>query len=177
MSSPRLSIHLLVRLFVFSVLLLLAAGCATSGSSLERESGVLTSSNAFRIKTTAYTGSRNAVGRRLSNSGVVSAASDWSQFPLDTKFRIRETGGTYVIDDYGSALVGTRTIDLCMSGNRSMHAWGVRWVHIDILEWGSPRRSLEVLAPREGNRHVRKMIYALRHQTKGLPVEFRKVEP
>jgi|GEM_PF-1833449 len=129
----------------------------------------------FRVRTTAYTGTKNAIGGRLSHGSVTSAASDWSHFPLGTKFRIRETGKVYLIDDYGSALVGTHTIDLAQRGQRGVNAWGVRWVHIDIIEWGSPRRSLEVLAPRKGYRHIRPMISALRSQAEGVPARFHRI--
>lgn len=136
----------------------------------------MTVSNLLHVKTTAYTGSRNAVNGCLSHGKITSAASDWSQFPLGTRFRVRSTGQIYEIDDYGSALIGTRTIDLCMTGRSAMNAWGVRWVDIDVLEWGSPRRSLEVLAPREGSRIVRRMCVALRHQTNGIPEKFHKIK-
>jgi 3D (Asp-Asp-Asp) domain-containing protein len=130
----------------------------------------------FRVRTTAYIGTKNAIGKPLSHGPVISAASDWSEFPLGTRFRVRQTGKTYVIDDYGSALVGTRTIDLCKPRASVMNAWGVKWVDIDILEWGSSRRSLEVLAPRMKVRHVRPMVAALRSQTGGIPGEFHRIE-
>jgi hypothetical protein len=88
----------------------------------------------------------------------MSAAADWSRFPLGTKFQIVGTQDRYVIDDYGGALIGTNTIDLYMTSRRAMHLWGVRHVDIDILEWGSKQRSLEILAPRRKNGHVRRMI-------------------
>jgi len=47
-------------------------------------------------------------------------------------------------------------------------------VNIDILEWGSPRKSLEILAPRQGYRHIRPMVAALKEQSEGLPAEFRR---
>jgi len=130
----------------------------------------------LRVRTTAYIGKRNAIGKPLSHGPVISAASDWSRFPLGTKFRVQQTGKTYVIDDYGSALVGTDTIDLCKPRASVMHAWGVRWVDIEILEWGSPRRSLEVLSPRTHVRYVRPMVAALRSQTEGVPREFHRVK-
>jgi hypothetical protein len=46
-----------------------------------------------------------------------------------------------------------------------MRKWGVRSVDIDVLEWGSPQRSLEVLAPRKSDRRVRAMILALSRNT------------
>ena len=70
-----------------------------------------------KVRTTAYThteagGSHNAVGTRLSGKNVMSAAADWSRWPLGTKFRIVDTDEVFEIDDYGSALIGTGTIDL-----------------------------------------------------------------
>ena len=115
------------------------------------------------VRTTAYThtekgGSRNAIGRRLSGANVMSAASDWSRFPLGTRFQIVGTNERYVIDDYGGALVGTNTIDLYKTSRAAMRRWGVRRVDIDILEWGSKEQSLKVLAPRRKNRLIRRMI-------------------
>ena len=115
------------------------------------------------VRTTAYThtekgGSRNAIGRRLSGSSVMSAASDWSRFPLGTRFQIVGTNDRYVIDDYGGALVGTNTIDLYKTSRTAMRRWGVRRVDIDILEWGSKEQSLKVLAPRRKHRLIRRMI-------------------
>lgn len=115
------------------------------------------------VRTTAYThsekgGPRNAIGRRLSGSNVMSAASDWSRFPLGTRFQVVGTNDRYVIDDYGGALVGTNTIDLYKSSRAAMRRWGVRRVDIDILEWGSKEESLKVLAPRKKHRLIRRMI-------------------
>ena len=91
----------------------------------------------------------------------MSAASDWSRWPLGTKFRIVDTDEVFQIDDYGSALIGTETIDLYKTNRLAMRQWGVRRVDIDVIEWGSPEKSLEVLAPRSKNRGVRRMILAL----------------
>lgn len=119
-----------------------------------------------KVRTTAYThnegtGGRNAIGRRLATGGLKSAASDWSRFPLGTRFRIVSTGEEYVIDDYGGALVGTNTIDLYTSSKRAMHRWGVRHVDIEILHWGSDDESLKMLRPRHKVGRVRRMIASL----------------
>jgi 3D (Asp-Asp-Asp) domain-containing protein len=132
------------------------------------------------VRTTAYTsdeagGSRDAVGGTLSTGAVHSAAADWSRYPVGTIFKIVETGELCEIDDYGSALVGTDTIDLYKDNGRDMRNWGVRMVHIQILVWGSARRSLEILTPRAGNSHVRPMIAALRKQTEGVPSTFHRI--
>jgi len=139
------------------------------------EQGKVMVGKSFRVRTTAYTGTKNAIGGRLSHGSVTSAASDWSRFPLGTRFRIRETGRIYEIDDYGSALVGTHTIDLAKTGKSGVNAWGVRWVNIDIIKWGSPRRSLEVLTPRVKYRHIRPMVTDLRAQTEGVPSQFHRI--
>src|SRR5690242_9208439 len=94
----------------------------TSTSSIHRMAGV---------RTTAYShgeqgGKRNAVGKVLSGEHVLSAASDWSRFPLGTRFRIVGTKEEYVIDDYGTALIGTNTIDLYKTSRLEMKRWGVR---------------------------------------------------
>jgi len=118
------------------------------------------------VRTTAYThtengGAHNALGAYLSGRHVMSAASDWSRFPLGTRFRIAATNEEYIIDDYGTALVGTETIDLYKASRLDMHRWGVRHVDIDILQWGSEEQSLKVLAPRCKNHCVRQMVSAL----------------
>src|SRR5256714_12529540 len=123
-----------------------------------------------KVRTTAYSrgesgGKHNAVGASLSSRRVMSAASDWSRFPLGTHFRIINTKEEYIIDDYGTALVGTNTIDLYKSSRLEMRRWGVRHVDIDILEWGSNEQSLKVLTPRAKHKIVRRMIIALQKKT------------
>jgi 3D (Asp-Asp-Asp) domain-containing protein len=119
-----------------------------------------------KVRTTAYThsekgGRHNALGTYLSGRHVLSAASDWSRFPLGTRFRIVDTKQEYVIDDYGTALVGTNTIDLYKTSRLEMKRWGVRNVDIDILQWGSDEQSLKVLTPRAKHRQVRQMMASL----------------
>ena len=69
-------------------------------------------------------------------------------FRLGTKFRIVDTNEVFQIDDYGTAFIGTDTIDLYKTNRLAMRKWGVRMVDIDILQWGSEEQSLQVLAPR-----------------------------
>ena len=119
-----------------------------------------------KVRTTAYThtergGGHNALGTFLSGRQVMSAASDWSRFPLGTRFRVVDTKEEYIIDDYGTALVGTETIDLYKPSRLEMQRWGMRHVDIDILQWGSEEESLKVLGPRAKNRTVRQMIAEL----------------
>jgi 7,8-dihydro-6-hydroxymethylpterin-pyrophosphokinase len=58
-------------------------------------------------------------------------------------------------------LVGTGTIDLYKSSRSEVKNWGVRYVDIDILQWGSEEESLKVLTPRRKHRCVKKMVAAL----------------
>jgi len=124
----------------------------------------------MQVRTTAYTrgegsGSHNAIGTYLSGRHVRSAASDWSRFPLGTRFRIVGATEEYIIDDYGTALVGTNTIDLYKPSRLEMKRWGVRHVNIDVLQWGSREESLKVLAPRSKHRIVRKMMVGLQKKS------------
>jgi len=122
------------------------------------------------VRTTAYTqtesgGARNAIGGRLHFGGdEFSAASDWSWLPLGTRFELLSSGRTYVIEDYGSALVGKQTIDLFFPNRASVRNWGVRHEDIKIIEWGSEAMSLKLLTPRCKNEHVAVMAAQLRKQ-------------
>lgn len=107
---------------------------------------------------------RNAVGGRLKSGKVNSAAADWSRFPLGTKFRVVETGQVYVVDDYGSAMVGKDKVDLFMADYGQVRRWGKRNVTLEIIEWGCPERSLEVLKPRSKAPYIRQMVRDLRNR-------------
>jgi 3D (Asp-Asp-Asp) domain-containing protein len=104
---------------------------------------------------------RNAIGGRLKSGEVTSAAADWSRFPVGTKFRVKETGRVYVVDDYGSAMVGKDKVDLFKTNYRDVYRWGVRHVNLEILEWGSHEKSLAILKPRTRSRHVKSMVQSL----------------
>jgi len=142
---------------------LFLSGCATQQ---QPEKHAKASGVTLRVRTTAYThtergGCNNAIGCRLSCGKVSSASADWSRYPLGTKFQILNTGEVFKIDDYGGALVGTNTIDLYKTTRLKMRKWGVRYVDIRILEWGSAQKSLKVLKPRARIRRVRVMIDSL----------------
>jgi 3D (Asp-Asp-Asp) domain-containing protein len=151
-----------------------AASCespstATQGPQM-RPATITGARRIANVRTTAYThseqgGRHNAIGVRLSSANSMSAASDWSRFPLGTRFQIVGTSDRYIIDDYGGALIGTNTIDLYKSSRASMRNWGVRHVDIDIIEWGSKEQSLKVLNPRRKNRLIRRMIAGLEAKT------------
>lgn len=143
--------------------------CATAPVATTRTAAAAGTVRVQKVRTTAYchhegSGSRNAIGRRLAGAGIMSAASDWSRYPLGTRFRVVGTNDEYVIDDYGSALIGTNTIDLYKSSHGAMRRWGVRHVEIEVLRWGSDDESLRVLRPRKRARIVRRMIASLENK-------------
>jgi 3D (Asp-Asp-Asp) domain-containing protein len=143
--------------------------CFVVGCATQSNPNLAAKQRVHNVRTTAYThsegsGCHNALDCRLSGSHVMSAASDWSRFPLGTRFRIADTNEEYVIDDYGIALVGTDTIDLYKPSRLDMRRWGVRHVDIDVLEWGSEEQSLKVLAPRTKHRCVRQMVASLQQK-------------
>src|SRR5262252_2841087 len=149
--------------------LALAGGlaCFVVGCATQSKPTLTVGERIPKVRTTAYTqheggsGANNAVGTYLSGRHVMSAASDWSRYPLGTRFRLAETNEEYVIDDYGNALIGTDTIDLYKVTRSEVKSWGVRYVDIDILQWGSDEESLKVLTPRRKHNCVRKMVVAL----------------
>lgn len=145
------------------------AGCTTTGDLAGRPPKV------NQVRTTAYThtegdhiqyGRMSASGTILSSGHIRSAASDWSKFPVGTRFRVKETGQIYQIDDYGRALVGTSTIDLYTPTRGEMNRWGVRFVDIELLSWGSPEISLKILKPRAKRGYIREMVKGLENQTR-----------
>ena len=159
--------------------IVLAVGCILVGcaeqSVVQKPLAAVEAANSHlgrmsNVRTTAYTrvekgGRRNALGAYLSGHHVMSAASDWSRFPLGTRFKIASTREEFIIDDYGTALVGTSTIDLYKPTKLEMKRWGVRNVDIDILQWGSEEQSLKVLGPRAKHQTARRMISALQKKS------------
>jgi len=120
------------------------------------------------VRTTAYTcteddhliyGNKNATGTPLRYTNRVrSAAADWSFYPVGTTFRIKGLPYLYVIDDYGSALAGTGTVDLYKPNKQVMNLWGRRNVEITIVQWGSFNRSAEILSQRTRHAHCAQML-------------------
>jgi 3D (Asp-Asp-Asp) domain-containing protein len=127
------------------------------------------------VRTTAYThtesdhveyGTQSAQGGNLKYGKVRSAAADWSVYPVGTVFQIEGDSSVYEVDDYGSALVGTETIDIYKPSKATMNEWGVRSVNINVLQWGSFDKSLAILKPRERKAaHVRDMVHKIERGT------------
>jgi 3D (Asp-Asp-Asp) domain-containing protein len=170
--SPRdLRMPSLLKFAICALLACLLASCAEQSV---KKIVSLPVNRRMQVRTTAYThtergGRHNALGTYLSGRHVMSAASDWSRYPLGTRFRIVDTKEEYVIDDYGTALVGTNTIDLYKTSRLEMKRWGVRLVDIDVLQWGSSEQSLKVLTPRKKHAQVRQMIVALQKKASSRP--------
>lgn len=126
------------------------------------------------VRTTAYTcseadhliyGSSNATGTPLRYTNRVrSAAADWSFYPVDTVFRIAGMPYLYVVDDYGSALTKSGTIDIYKPSKELMNKWGRRDVEITVVRWGSFNRSAEILCKRTKYPHCQRMFANLIRQ-------------
>ncbi len=126
------------------------------------------------VRTTAYTcseddhicyGSKNATGTDLRYSDRVrSAAADWSFYPVGTVFRVKGMKQLYVVDDYGSALTGTGTIDMYQPSKDLMGQWGRRNIEISVVQWGSFSRSAEILSKRTSYTHCRQMLANITRQ-------------
>lgn len=126
------------------------------------------------VRTTAYTcseddhlcyGSKNATGTDLRYSSKVrSAAADWSFYPVGTVFRIKGMSQLYVVDDYGSALTGTGTIDMYQPTKSLMDQWGRRNVEVSVVQWGSFSRSAEILSKRTSYTHCAQMLANITRQ-------------
>ncbi len=152
-----------MRLFKIILLGVTACSLASCSSTVPGRSGARISA----VRTTAYThsesdhiiyGARTAVGTNLKYGNVRSAAADWSVYPVGTVFQIEGLPYVYQVDDYGSALVGTNTIDLYKPDKATMKAWGVRNVNIRVIKWGSFSKSLSILRPRTAYPHIRRMV-------------------
>jgi 3D (Asp-Asp-Asp) domain-containing protein len=155
----------------FLVLTALCAGTVTCMNSTTATASPPPSQRLHDVRTTAYThtesdhieyGTESAQGGNLKYGTVRSAAADWSVYPVGTRFQIEGDSSVYEVDDYGSALVGTETIDIYKPTKATMNEWGVRNVSINVLKWGSFEKSLAILKPREKKAsHVREMIQKL----------------
>jgi 3D (Asp-Asp-Asp) domain-containing protein len=152
--------------FIASCLaLLLMVSCSSPGSFTNGSTA--RAARIMSVKTTAYThtesdhiqyGKKTAVGTQLRYGNVNSAAADWSVYPVGTVFKIEGMPGVYQVDDYGSALVGTNTLDLYKPSKTAMNNWGARKVNIQVLKWGSFRKSLNIMEDRQRFGHIRRMV-------------------
>lgn len=120
-------------------------------------------------------GRKNAAGTLLKYGSTRSAAADWALYPLGTTFKIKGLPYTYVVDDYGSALVGTNTIDIYKPSLSKMRKWGTRKAEITIIQWGSYERSLALLKGRTRYHHCHSMYVRCKHKMRN-EVAIRELE-
>jgi 3D (Asp-Asp-Asp) domain-containing protein len=141
--------------------------CSSTPPAKKKTASVSSATRISSVRTTAYThsesdhiqyGATTATGDQLKYGRVRSAATDWSVYPVGTLFQIEGEPNIYEVDDYGSALVGTNTIDLYKPDKSEMRNWGVRNVNIRVIKWGSFSKSLAIMRDRTRNDHVRKMV-------------------
>ena len=135
----------------------------------------------LNVRTTAYThsesdhvqyGKKTALGTRLKwDQEYHSAAADWSKYPVGTEFRILGINRHFVIDDYGSALVGKDTIDLYFPSRSMMDRWGARHVDVVITKHGDFEKSLEILKGRTRHQHCRQMYEGIKANAKSSVIE------
>ncbi len=141
-----------------------------SAAAIERRPGVRTTAYTHSESDHLQYGHLTANGTFLKYGSVRSAAADWSRYPVGTRFRISgQPGVVYEVDDYGSALVGTGTIDLYKPSRSQMNEWGVRHVDIEVVRWGSWDRSLRLMQNRRGYSHVRQMYSDIQRRLSQLP--------
>lgn len=153
-------------LVIFSALVAVAfagIGCGTTGPFATAElNGVRTTAYSHLEKDSLPYGRKSAAGNDLKFGQIRSAAADWSRFPVGTVFKIEGMPYVYEVDDYGSALVGTDTIDLYKPSMSQMREWGVRHVDIKVLRWGSYERSYHIMKDRTKASHVREMVRTIK---------------
>jgi 3D (Asp-Asp-Asp) domain-containing protein len=155
------------QLLILFAILLVCSSCADNPYKYNKV--VANKTPVLTVRTTAYShtesdhvkyGNKSAIGKKLIyNSSLNSAAADWSEFPVGTTFKVKGyPDKIYVIDDYGSALVGTKTIDIYRPNKAGIRNWGVRFVDIEIVKWGCLIKSKEYLIDRQKYGHIRKMV-------------------
>jgi hypothetical protein len=132
-------------LFLLPILVALC-GCAGSGPAFEPP---LPRSTYQKVNVAPYAGAAGdgvtARGNRYQRGAISSAAADWARWPAGTLFRVLATGEIYEVDDFTDDIVGTNTILLYKPSAATMPGAGPRLVTIEIVRWGSPRDSAEML--------------------------------
>lgn len=159
------------RLFALIALCAGLLSCEGTGNTVASGNGRVIGG----VKTTAYTHTEadhkkyktaTAAGGTLKYGNVRSAAADWSVYPVGTQFKIDGDSNVYEVDDYGSALVGTNTIDLYKPSKADMNKWGARNVNIHVIKWGSFSKSLAIMKDREkASQRVREMVQRIQRSS------------
>jgi len=145
--------------------------------STERTRYVRTTSYSHQENEKGAPGRKNASGGILKYGKVRSAAADWSRYPLGTKFRLKGLPHIYVVDDYGSALAGTNTLDIYHPSLSLMRNWNTRKTEVTVIQWGDWDRSLKILSGRTKYWHCKKMYTALKLKMQSGDYVKREVAP
>src|SRR6478672_7363516 len=108
MTGPVLQMSKSLNLTITVAVICFLGGCAAEKTVVEKPLAAVETANSHlgrmsNVRTTAYTrkeegGIRNALGTYLSGRHVMSAAADWSRFPLGTRFKICSTREEFIID-------------------------------------------------------------------------------
>jgi 3D (Asp-Asp-Asp) domain-containing protein len=155
-------------------LAVLCAGFTSCETTTKSKTAGLKGQRISGVRTTAYThtesdhiqyGAQTAVGDQLKYGRVRSAAADWSVYPVGTVFQIEGEPFIYEVDDYGSALVGTNTIDIYKPTKTAMNEHGVKHVNIKVVKWGSFNKSLAIMKPRTKYPHIQQMVKRIERTT------------
>jgi 3D (Asp-Asp-Asp) domain-containing protein len=126
-----------------------------------RVTTTVTTTRATKSTPPPIRGAKRAVAVSKVPPRIGSAAADWARWPMGTTFRLLSTGQMYRVEDYGWALSGRNTIDLYMANSRDMNTWGARQEPIQILHWGDPHQSLQVLQSHAEHKHIKRMVLEL----------------
>lgn len=162
----------------FALTALCIAATLTGDAEAKDKHGMPTYADSTKVRyvrTTSYSHMEKEPGApgRLNAAGTIlkygktlrSAAADWSRLPLGTKFVITSQPHiVYVVDDYGSALVGTNTVDIFKPTLAKMRSWGTRKLTIKIIKMGSFKESIRLLRGRVKYPHCNRMYKDIRRK-------------
>ncbi len=126
------------------------AGCASRGPVGE---AYLERTTYQKIYVSSYSGASSspdaaavtARGTRYQSGSISSASADWSRWPVGTIFRVLATGDLYEVDDFTENVVGRNEMLLYKPLRPNVANSPRQYVTIEIITWGSPRKSAAIL--------------------------------
>jgi len=137
---------------IFLITSFALTGCAWFGRQPQYEPP-LPRATYQRVNITPYSGASSepgapaatARGTPYQSGAISSAAADWARWPAGTLFRVLATGNLYEVDDFTDDIVGMNTILLYKPGSIGAPSAAPNFVTIEIIRWGSPRDSADIL--------------------------------
>ncbi len=128
----------------------MVVGCASRGPVGE---AYLERTTYQKIYVSSYSGASSAPGgapvtargTRYQSGSISSASADWSRWPVGTIFRVLATGDLYEVDDFTDNVVGRNEILLYKPLRSNVTASARQYVTIEVITWGSPRKSATIL--------------------------------